>query len=169
MFIKWSVKHQLCICCCYCWLWVTPPNNGQPHDCVSREIAGGVKHPPTAPSSRDSSWIITHSWVTTLVKKKKKKKEPDVFSSCQQDDMNGATADNNGVYLLDGCHDNGCRQSEKGGRKTECRSVAVRSVPPNTSAPLLGSPFVQKWTVYTPPKRNLACQEKRDVWPQASP
>ena len=27
--------------------------------------------------------------------------------------MNEATADNNGVYLLDGRHGNGCRQSER--------------------------------------------------------
>lgn len=39
--------------------------------------------------------------------------------------MNEATADNNGVYLLDGRHGNGCRQGE---RERESSSIAVRSV-----------------------------------------
>lgn len=54
--------------------------------------------------------------------------------------MNGATADNNGVYLLDGHHGNGCRQRERESEgETECRSTALRSVPPYTSAPLFVS------------------------------
>lgn len=53
--------------------------------------------------------------------------------------MNKATADNNGVYLLDGCHSNGCRQSEReseGERETGSAGPQLCSVDPVTAAPL---------------------------------
>lgn len=49
--------------------------------------------------------------------------------------MNEATADNNGVYLLDGHHGNGCRQRE-GERERQSSSIALRSVDPYTGDPL---------------------------------
>ena len=60
--------------------------------------------------------------------------------------MNEDTADNNGVYLLDGRYGNSCRQSRRERERERdrqcgsialCRSIALRSVDPCTSAPLL--------------------------------
>lgn len=43
--------------------------------------------------------------------------------------MNEATADNNGAYLSDGRHGNGCRQKEREGeRGGERETTALRSV-----------------------------------------
>lgn len=52
--------------------------------------------------------------------------------------MNEATADNNGVYLLDGHHGNGCRQraSERGREREGEQPIALRSVDPYTAAPI---------------------------------
>ena len=81
--------------------------------------------------------------------------------------MNEATADNNGVYLLDGRHGNGCRQSEgerererereiEGEGERERGSIALRSVDPYTGAPLSfstcylsPSPCIERQIVFT--------------------